>query len=157
MPVVRMTAALRQDLLEMGERPEEYIQDFSRWKSTGEAGENSFYFFGKDGAYDRPRSSDNKYVLRHVHLAPPLTSRFHYEWNVIWDRAQRSGKEPSRRVSDTVLVYADGGHYGYLLITILWEPYAHDVAEMKTEEDIELMNDMAFVAEKFVYFGKIVY
>lgn len=155
---VKMTDFLRQELLEIGEDPEGYIQDFIRWKSAGPAGQYSFYFFGKDGAYKRPLSSNKEEVLRHVHLAPHPTSRYYLKWNIVWDRAKRYRRIPGRRVSNTVLVYADGGpSYGYLLITILWEdvkPGAHKIAQMKTAEDVETMLDLVFIAEEFVYYGK---
>jgi hypothetical protein len=142
---VCMTEILRQGLLEAGSNPDDFIKEFKDWKSRGPAGEDSHYYFGKDAEYARPIVNGRR-VLRHVHFVPLTDLIALPKWDRAWERH-------SRRVSDTALVYADGGHHGFLLLTILYEPEAHIIAEMKTKEARELMMDLAKVAEQFQFNG----
>lgn len=140
-----MTDVLRQELLGIGDDPDRFIKEFGDWKSLGPRGEDDNYYFGKDGEYSRP-TVDNKRVLRHVHLVPLKDVVALKAWDKAWERH-------SRRVSDTALVYVDGGWRGYLLLTILWEPDAHTIAEMATPEHRELMEHLAATAEQFRFDG----
>lgn len=142
---VRMTADLRWRLQKIGHDPDLYIQEFSSWQSLG-GGEDDHFWFGKDGAYDQPRGSLNERVLRHVHLTPEEGSPESEKWDRAWERH-------SRRTSDTVLVYADGGRHGFLLIAINWAPEGHSIAEMKTMETRHLMEGFAAIAERFIFSG----
>ena len=95
---VRMTDVLRQELLEIGDDPDDLIKEFSDWKSRGPQGENDHYYFGKDGEYIRP-TVDNERVLRHVHFVPFTDVIALEAWDLAWSRR-------GRRVSDTALVLA---------------------------------------------------
>lgn len=127
--------------------PETLIKEFADWKSRGRAGEDDHYYFGKDGAYDKPRTSTGGYALQHVHIVPLSDPAGLADWNRKW------AKSHGRRSSDTALVYVDGGRHGYLLLTILWHPDAHAIAEMRTPEDKEMMEGLAAVAEQFIHDG----
>lgn len=142
---VRMTDVLRQELLEIDDDPDDLIKEFSDWKSRGPQGENDHYYFGKDGEYIRP-TVDNERVLRHVHFVPFTDVIALEAWDLAWSRR-------GRRVSDTALVYVDGGWRGYLLLTILWSPDAHAIADMATPEHRELMENLAAAAEQFRFDG----
>jgi hypothetical protein len=141
-----MTEFLRHELLESGIDPEKFIEEFIDWKSRGPEGEDDHRYFGKDGEYGQP-TVNRKRVLRHVHLEPEYESPDFAAWDRAWKR------ESGRRTSDTALVYANGGRHGYLLLTILWEPTAHSVASMATIETRELMNNLAHVADQFIFDG----
>lgn len=141
---VKITTMLRDALDEEG-GADILIEDFIDWKSGDEYGS---YVFGKDGAYAAPTVDGEKNVLRHVHLVP-ITDRVKLrQWNRAWRRR-------SRKVSDRALVYVDGGKGKYLLIYILDEPGAHDIAKMKTAKHKELMGAFAAIAEAFLYNGEV--
>lgn len=141
---VRMTEQLREELIALEADPETFLKAFHDWKSRGPQGEDDEYLFGKDAEYSRPLVN-GKRVLRHVHLVPEDEEALR-RWNWAWSRG-------GRRVSDLALVYANGGRHGYLLIAILWEPTAHKVASMQSADDRAFMEDMAHVAEKFIFDG----
>lgn len=143
---VGITEFFRQELLEIGDDPEHLIKEFVDWKARGPAGEDNHYYFGKDAEYREP-VVNGKRVLRHVHLVPLTGSRYSSAWDRAWHRGR------GKRVSDTALVYADGGRHGYLLLTILWEPTAHSIAEMSSPEDRNLMLNLAEIAEQFIFNG----
>lgn len=140
-----MTDLLRQKLLQVGNNPDNFIKQFADWKALGPAGEDNVYVFGKDSEYARP-TVNNKRVLRHVHLVPIQDAVALQKWNFGWNNYKR-------RVSDIALVYVDGGMYGFLLITILAEPDAHDISKMATPEHRELMINFADTAEQFIFKG----
>ena len=120
--------------------PEKLLADFERWKTI--QGEYGSYFFGKDGGYIAPKVDGNPYVLRHVHL-PPMTDREQLDkWNLDW-------KRKSRKTSNRVLVYCQDGS-DYLLIYVLPEPDAHEIARMENAADRATMIGFARVAEAFV-------
>lgn len=127
--------------------PEILVQEFSDWKAKGEIAENDHYYFGKDVPYDRPRGSLGEYVLQHVHLVPLTNPECLQDWDRKWKL------EAGRRTSDSALVYVDGGRHGYLLLTILWEPEAHTVIEMRTPETRQMMQGLAAIAEIFIHQG----
>jgi hypothetical protein len=142
---VQMTADLRRRLLQVGHEPDLYLQEFTSWQRLG-GGDNDHYWFGKDGAYDQPRSALDERVLRHVHLSPDEESPEAEKWDRAWERH-------SRRTSDTILIYADGGRHGLLLIAINWAPDGHAIAQMKTTQARHLMEGFVAVAERFVFDG----
>ncbi|PTT42367.1 hypothetical protein DBR23_03680 [Acidovorax sp. HMWF018] len=123
------------------------MDEFSAWKARGPAGEYAFYAFGRDGEYSRPKVLGVN-VLRHVHLAPRVDPHEQAEWKRRW----RKGWQ---KTSDRVLVYAQDQTHGYLLIYILDEPGAHEIAEMRSPEDEKLMKQMAKVASDFIFDGSI--
>lgn len=127
--------------------PKILAQEFSDWKAKGKAAEHDHYYFGKDVPYERPLGPLGEYVLQHVHLVP-LTNPARLEsWNLKWRL------NAGRRTSDSALVYVDGGRYGYLLLTILWEPEAHTIIEMKTPATRQMMEGLASVAQTFIHQG----
>jgi hypothetical protein len=141
---VKITTMLR-DALDGEGGADILIKDFKDWKSGDEYGS---YVFGKDGAYTMPVVDGEKNVLRHVHLVP-ITDRVKLSrWNQAWRRR-------SRKVSDRALVYINGGKGKYLLIYILDESGAHDIAKMKTAEHKELMEAFAAIAEAFLDNGDV--
>lgn len=116
---------------------------FLKWKNAGSAGEYAFLSFGKDGFYIKPRVNGNYNVLRHVHLIPLEDKEALEKWQKNWRRG-------ARRTSDRVLVYVCDGK-DFLLIAILEEPLAHDIAKMKTQEHKKIMESFAKIADEFIY------
>jgi hypothetical protein len=123
-----------------------FIEEFTYWKSDGAF---SNWQFGKDGFYENPKSSVGKMCLRHVHLPPIFDVNKRRRWELIWNGAIRG----HYRTSNTILVYAEDAHYGYLLIQLLIEPDGHKVADRRTQEHAELMQDMVDEAELFQHTG----
>lgn len=117
-----------------------FIERFQKWK---ESGEDSSYYFGKDGFYS-PISSG----LKHVHLVPIFDLQAKRNWDRHWKTGQR-------RTSDTCLVYVEDDQ-DYLLITILPEPLAHMIAEQKDEKSRATMAYFWQIAEQFFYYRKII-
>ena len=140
------TAAICKQLGRLGESPEAFVTEFEQWRNGGEY---SSYFFGKDGAYVAPTLSDGSMGLRHVHLVPLSNAQELHHWNVQWLRR-------SRKTSDRVLVYAQDHTHGYLLIYILSEPDAHEIARMLTPDNDLLMRKLVKIAERFIYTGQII-
>ena len=116
-----------------------FIEKFREWKQNGE---NSSYYFGKDGFY-----SPIQHGLRHVHIVPVIN----LEDKQCWDKNCKTGY---RRTSDTCLVYVEDDQ-DYLLITILPEPLAHQIAKQETAEDKQIMARFYEIAEQFFYYRKI--
>lgn len=116
-----------------------FIEKFREWKQNGE---NSSYYFGKDGFY-----SPIQHGLRHVHIVPVIN----LEDKQCWDKNWKTGH---RRTSDTCLVYVEDDQ-DYLLITILPEPLAHQIAKQETAEDKQIMARFYEIAEQFFYYRKI--
>ncbi|ADX45558.1 hypothetical protein Acav_1638 [Paracidovorax avenae ATCC 19860] len=133
---------------ENGLDAEVFAAEFDHWKSLGGAGEDESYFFGKDGGYRIPKVGLEQYALRHVHLVPVSDLVALKKWDRAWG-------EGWRRTSDRHLVYTSDGTYGHLLMWILDEPGSHDIANMQTEEDRELMQGFATVAYHFRQTGAI--
>ncbi|WP_155630297.1 hypothetical protein [Burkholderia vietnamiensis] len=52
--------------------------------------------------------------------------------------------------------YVNDGGDKFLLIAVLEEPDAHEIAEMKTQQHRERMGLFAQIAEEFIYNGKII-
>jgi hypothetical protein len=126
--------------------PAQFQEKFAAWKSLGPAGENNDYNFGKDGFYASPLVN-GKMILKHVHLVPDGNPKALAQWNRDWDKYRR-------RSSDNALIYAEDKLYGYLLITTLWSPDAHEIPKMKTQQHREIMNSFAQVAEHFIHTGE---
>lgn len=144
--VVKTTKILKAFLEEENLSDVELCARFEAWKKSSD--EYSSYFFGKDGKYTVPTVSGNKYILCHVHIVPMLDKN----QLSLWDRAWKHRK---RKTSDRVLVYVSDKKGNFLLIAILEEPNAHKIADMKTQQDKELMDFFAIVAEEFIFNGSI--
>lgn len=143
------TAVLRNQLIQLAEDPANFAAEFDRWKAEGEAGEFDSLLFGKDSAYIAPAVAGLPNVLRHVHLVPLFDARTKELWIKRWQRR-------SRKTSDRALVYVSDQAHGHLLIYILQEPLAHEIASMKTPEHWRLMHQFAKVAEHFIQTGRII-
>lgn len=143
---VKITKALKHALEEDRLNSQLFMDLFREWKQSGEF--NS-YSFGKDSAYFKPCVDGKQYVLRHVHLVPVFDKTQLSKWNKGW-------QFKSRKTSNRVLIYVDDGKGGFLLIYILSEPDAHEVALMRTQKHKELMEGFAKVAEAFVFDGSII-
>jgi mRNA interferase YafO len=141
---VKITAALRGALEATGLDVDEFIAQFAEWKAGDEYGSR---WFGKDGAYARPKVN-GEYALRHVLLIPMTDLEQLKKWDKVY---QRGG----RKTSDRVLVYASASSTHHLLIFILNEPDAHNIAEMRTREHFEVMNGFAAIAEEFIDTGNV--
>jgi mRNA interferase YafO len=143
---VKTTRILKNFLDEDNLNVEEFCTRFASWKLSLD--EYSSYFFGKDSAYVKPTVGTDKYILRHVHIVPILDKIQLSKWN-------RLSKLKKRKTSDRVLIYVSDNKGNFLLIIILSEPNAHEVAEMKTQTHKELMEYFATVAEAFIFDGSI--
>ncbi|MDK4696635.1 type II toxin-antitoxin system YafO family toxin [Kingella negevensis] len=120
------------------------MQRFKEWKKA----ESESFLFGKDGAYISPKVNGESYVLRHVHLVPLLDVEQLAKWQQNWQRG-------SRRTSNRALVYAQDNHR-FLLIDILPEPVAHEIAQMKNEQAKKMMLLFAQIAESYIYHNEII-
>lgn len=111
------------------------------------------YYFGKDGFYREPKRFGRP-VLQHVHLPPlePDPGKSPSEAYLKW---QRKWRYRGRKTSDTSLIYAHDPAHGYLLIYLAREPMGHEISEMVTAESREFMNNLADVAEMFIFNGKV--
>lgn len=145
---VFLTAQLREELMTAGADPDQFVADFSEWKSGDEYGS---YIFGKDGAYTTPTVDGRKYMLRHVHLIPQTDRRNLMAWTEKFRRR-------ARKTSNRVLVYIEDRNpfsRRFLLIYILDEPDAHEIAQMKTPEHKQLMEAFAAIASDFFQTGSV--
>lgn len=142
---VKITSALKGQMLSDGLDPNELARRFAEWKEGDEYGS---YLFGKDSAYVKPLVDGAQYALRHVHLVP-LADMFQLAaWDKAWGRR-------GRKTSDRCLVYVKDTQGTYLLIFILSEPDAHTVAQMKDSQCREIMEGFANVAAHFLDTGAI--
>ncbi|MCX8518124.1 MAG: type II toxin-antitoxin system YafO family toxin [Rhodoferax sp.] len=123
----------------------ELLSAFKEWKAKGEY---SSYLFGKDSAYIAPKVDGIPYALRHVHLAPIAQTDKLKKWNKAW-------KNKGRKTSDRVLVYVSNASEA-LLIYVLPEPDAHEIARMETPEDKHLMQSFAAIAAAFLDRGEVI-
>ena len=145
---VKITNVLKETLQNDGINYQQFIDEFTKWKSQGSAGEFNSRYFGKDGAYVRPTVDGHQYALRHVHLIPLSDAVQLAKWNAQW---KRKGK----KISDRALVYVADHKGNYLLIFILPEPDAHRIAKMSNKEDRETMDGFAEVAAAFLENGEV--
>lgn len=112
-------------------------------------GEYESPLFGKDSGYFKPAINGEKYILRHVHLPPLVDKQQKKKWLSAF-------KTRGRKTSNRVLVYVKNDKDNYLLINIFSEPDAHEIAEMKSKENMDIMNFLAKVAEEFIYNNSII-
>ncbi|MFC3816593.1 type II toxin-antitoxin system YafO family toxin [Lysobacter sp. GCM10012299] len=117
------------------------VDEFSWWKED-EAREYLSPWFGKDSAYTAPRVNGEQWVLRHCHLPPSHTAAL-ARWQKILSRK-------GRKTSDRVLVYVKRPDGDFLLIFVLDEPGAHQIAKMENLADRQLMQAMSAAAEEFL-------
>lgn len=143
------TVPLCNQLKALSEDPEAFAAEFNAWKAQGSKGEYESFLFGKDSAYVRPEVDGEQYQLRHVHLVPIKDLQKLTIWEKLWKRR-------TRKTSDRVLVYTSNTRGNHLLIFILDEPTAHDIAKMKSTEDKQLMERLAAVAAAFLYDGSVI-
>lgn len=131
---------------------------FDAWKAGFPGSEYTNFAFGKDGAYVRPLVDGKKFVLRHVHLAPVADVEDLKTWKKRYDIGVKNGTG-SRRTSNRVLIYVSrqlpGGVEDHLLMFILNEPDAHEIAEMKTEGNKAFMEQFSQCAADFLFDGTI--
>lgn len=120
------------------------LADFATWKASDEYGS---FFFGKDAYYFKPLI-DGEMMLRHVHLVPLTDMKALRRW-------KRDHKYQSRKTSDRVLIYVSNRKGSYLLLFILDEPHAHEVARMGNPHDRELMLGMCETAAAWLETGDI--
>jgi mRNA interferase YafO len=140
--VVKITTALKSALdSEESDSSQFLCELFNQWKQAKD--EYGSYHFDKDSAYITPIIKGDKYILRHVHLVPVIDKDQLSLWKRKWSYR-------SRKTSNRVLIYVDDKKGNYLLIYILSEPDAHEVALMKTQQHKELMEGFAAVAEAFI-------
>lgn len=142
---VSLTKALEDKLISDGISPNELIREFRIWKLGDEYGHP---YFGKDGAYAKPELELKHHYLRHVHLVPLNDIAQISVW-------ERNFRYKSRKTSDRALVYVDNRKNGFLLIFILDEPDAHNIAMMKTLQHKEIMEGFSEVANAFLWDGTI--
>lgn len=147
MAIILTTKTLALEFNKQSLNLELFISQFKSWKESGSAGEDSNYLFGKDSSYASPLVDGKKYQLQHVHLVPIIDVEQKVKWNLNWKRG-------SRRTSDKVLVYAKDKD-NYLLIAILPEPTAHQVAKMENAVDKDIMTSFAEIAAQFIFNGEI--
>lgn len=145
---VHVTKALGSQFASVGGDLTDFVDKFERWKSKGPSGEHESYFFGKDGAYTLPAVNGVRYILRHAHLVPRQDPASLARWEQRW-------KNRSRKTSNRVLVYVSDVTHGHLLIYILEEPDAHEVAEMLTPAQKTLMLQFAQIADAFIQNGRV--
>ncbi|MCC8364506.1 type II toxin-antitoxin system YafO family toxin [Lysobacter sp. A6] len=138
---VLVTEALAKRFQDAGLDVWPFMEEFADWKDGWPAKEYDFELFGKDGMYDQPRVGGAR-VLWHVHLEPT-------EDLVGWQDWMRAFTFRKRKTSNRVLVYARR-HTDYLLITILDEPDAHLIAQMRTPRHKALMESFAEIARAWI-------
>jgi hypothetical protein len=141
------TKAFEQQLLDLGEDPEDWADYFQSWTELSEDGKLSDEFFGRDTAYVKPHVGGKPYVLRHVHLKPFQDAALKKWMSLHYFR--------SIKTSDRILVYASRGNGDHLLIFILADS-AHEIQRMRTKQDKETMEGFAIVAETFNFNGAII-
>lgn len=144
---VYLTNQLAGQLRSVGIEPHDFAEWFKLWKDARDELDSAM--FGRDGGYVAPTVQGEKYRLRHVHLVPLLDRGAHDRWY----RNYAAGRS---RTSDRVLVYVRAANGDYLLISILDEPEAHEIARMQTTLDKGIMRGFATVAEEFLTDGAII-
>lgn len=143
---VKITQALKKLLETENLNADELCLQFSQWKLSNEYGS---YYFGKDSFYIKPPIDGKPYKLRHVHLVPVKDKVQLSAWNKAWELGKR-------KTSNRALIYIDDNKGNFLLIFILSEPDAHEIALMKNEKHKKLMESFAIIAEEFIFDGSIV-
>lgn len=147
---VYATRALGVGLQRAGTDHPTFIKAFARWKADWPLREHTSLYFGKDAFYRVPAVAGQLNRLRHAHLRP-MADRTATK---IWDHWFNLGK---RKTSNRILVYVrDQRSDTYLLIFILEEPTAHQVASMRTASDRLFMEKLAVVAAAFLEDGRVI-
>lgn len=146
-PKVQITNLLRRVLVAEGLDPDYFAEQFAKWKQDWPVHEFMNFYFGKDGEYIRPVRNGQR-VLRHVHLPPAPQSLAYKTW-------VRQATRCSRKTSDAILVYAQDGAHGFLLLYIAREPHGHSLGAMDTPDTVRLMNGLADAADQFIFSGNI--
>lgn len=123
-----------------------FCDEFVSWRKSG-----VHVAFGKDSSYRKPLV-DGEERLMHVHLIPSVNQGDHDLWMKRW----RLKRPASHRTSDHILVYVADDFGDYLLIEILEEPGGHSVADMRTPENVAIMEGFAATAEAFRLNGSII-
>lgn len=144
--VVKTTAKLKSVLDSEKLDSQLFCSQFKQWKQSKD--DHGSYHFGKDSAYVTPIINGDKYILRHVHLVPVIDQAQLSLWQKIW-------RFKGRKTSNRVLIYVKDRKGNFLLVYILSEPDAHEIALMKTQQHKELMEGFAAVAEAFIDDGSI--
>lgn len=126
-----------------------FVDAFAHWKSNWPTREYLSELFGKDGTYVHPKVGGEAYKLRHVHLKPVIDQSSISLWTKMFRRG-------SRKTSNRALVYAHNGRGDYLLIYILSEPDAHEVAQMKSAANKAIMEGFANTAAAFMDDGSVI-
>jgi len=145
------TKALEAQLASISASAARLAKDFDAWKVACALNPDAEYEdprFGKDGAYIAPKVDGVPYVLRHVHLVPLKDTVKLATWNRFFGLKKR-------KTSDRALVYVTAPSGAHLLLFILDEPSAHEVAKMKTAEHKALMLQLATVASAFIQDGSV--
>ena len=146
MAVVYLTSQLESYLRSIEVDPDEFREEFERWRHQWPSREYSSELFGKDSAYCSPTVDGEPYSLRHAHIAPGDPEQLE-SWHKIFRRF-------GRKTSDRHLVYYHRDDDAYLLIHILEDGIAHEIASMRTREDRVLMETLAIIAEDFEVDGE---
>lgn len=137
-PRVLLTEGLREYLRESRLDEETLVQQFRDWKALAAVGKEHFAF-GRDAA-----GLGNRH-LRHVHMVPLFTPVAEQRWTQAWKRR-------GTRTSDRYLFYADGTPaFGYLLITLINDPGAHQVWQPQYRDFVEMIER---IADDFHHHGK---
>lgn len=135
-----------------------FCEAFDAWKAGFPDTEHTSFLFGKDGAYATPTVDGKRYVLRHVHLVPLHDQTALQKWLALYQLGMTKGHW-TRRTSNRVLIYATrslaGGGEAHLLMYILNEPDAHEIALMKTAGDRRFMEQFATCAAAFIHDGTV--
>jgi len=126
-----------------------FIRAFELWREDWPANEYESEFFGKDGAYGDPPVNGRRNQLLHVHLKPVQDHGALARWMTLFRRR-------SRKTSDRALVYVHSKLHGFLLIYILEEPTAHEVARMQNDDHARIMQSFAEIAGRFIDTGKVI-
>jgi len=146
---VEITRELHTSLARQGIDSGVFISAFKEWKTNWPKHEYNSALFGKDGSYIAPKVDGMSYQLRHVHLVPLIDEAALSNWKKVFRRF-------GRKTSDRVLVYAGDNRGVYLLIYILDEPAAHEIADMRTPTHKAIMHGFAEVAAAFLEDGSII-
>ncbi|MGN6225531.1 type II toxin-antitoxin system YafO family toxin [Pseudoxanthomonas sp.] len=145
---VKLSNALKAQLLDSGIDSEAFAREFATWKAGWPKGEYNHALFGKDAAYVRPKVGTELYRLRHVHIVPFIDKRARKRWF-------RAFEFRRRKTSDRHLVYVADDRSNFGLIYILDEPDAHRIALMAGEKERQVMEGFAVMAENFIFDGTL--
>jgi hypothetical protein len=126
-----------------------FCDEFAQWRKSG-----TNILFGRDEPYRREPKVDGDDKLLHVHLMPDI--EVNPGAHDLWVKRWRRKRPASWRTSDNALVYVSDDAGNFLLIFILDEPGAHEIAQMKTPQNRATMEGFAAVAEAFRHDGSVI-